>query len=286
MHFSLSTAALLLGYVSCALGQATTNATCTQDQSWSYNDLKQSPCQISAFLGAACNHGQWNIQPLPSGFTYSGPEGSTVNPCQCSTVTYAMTSACAACQNGTWLSWSAWSSSCTTVYPSIYTEAINLTTSIPGWAYGDFISPGTFEVAQASANITASPSTGTAPMTATNTNTISSSATSSSSVVLLGLIACGIAFLLYRRRMRTAPSAQFSNYAASSQAPIHSPVMMSEPYSPQPFNPTQAKFYNPDDPTTYPGTPPPGTIHTTDTSSLASPSRAGAPGQYSFAPEV
>ncbi|KAF7964354.1 hypothetical protein HWV62_9667 [Athelia sp. TMB] len=60
---------------------------------------------------------------------------------------------------------------------------------------------------------------------------------------------------------------------------------MSEPYAPKPFNPSAAKIYNPDDPTTYPNTPPPGTIHTTDRNSLA-PSRAGAPGQYSYVPEL
>jgi len=219
-----------------------------------------------------------------------------------------MTSACAACQNATWGSWSAWSESCTVVYPSIYTEAINTNTSIPGWAYGDFIGPGTFEVNQASANTTALPSTGTPPVTASITNTLSSSTSSPTTsatgaagsghkksnagaiaggvvggVVLLAIIA-GVLFFLRRRRTHTAPSAQFSNYAASSQAPINSPVLMSEPFSPQPFNPSQAKFYNPDDPTTFPTTPPPGTIHTTDSSSMG-PSRA-AVGQYSYAPEV
>jgi hypothetical protein len=90
----------------------------TDHLSKTYNSIEQNPCTVAAFLLSTCNGGSqssfscttsqpylrtgYNIQPLPQGYSYTGPTAGTSNTCKCSTVAYSLLSACDACQGSTW----------------------------------------------------------------------------------------------------------------------------------------------------------------------------------------
>jgi hypothetical protein len=48
---------------------------------------------------------EWAVEPLPMGAHYGGPQGRATDECQCSTIVYQLVSACADCQNRTFLSY-------------------------------------------------------------------------------------------------------------------------------------------------------------------------------------
>ncbi|KAG8932158.1 hypothetical protein FRC02_001575 [Tulasnella sp. 418] len=68
--------------------------------------------------------------------------------CQCSSVTYQLISACAACQDETWIPWSRWRFNCTDLNTSVGYWPLDLPpgTSVPAWAYMDPRSGDTFNV--------------------------------------------------------------------------------------------------------------------------------------------
>jgi hypothetical protein len=45
----------------------------------------------------------FEIDPLPQGRHYTGPDSGQGTPCQCNTVVYSLVSACAGCQGGQWI---------------------------------------------------------------------------------------------------------------------------------------------------------------------------------------
>ncbi|KAH7906646.1 hypothetical protein BJ138DRAFT_1117381 [Hygrophoropsis aurantiaca] len=110
---------------------------------WTTNSMNQSPCQVANNLFAAdpCNQSGISYPALtamtgPSSY-YNGPSIGQQTMCTCSTVIYALTSACALCQNGTFLGWSAWIGQCpaaNTVYME-WPASIPSDTAIPPWAY-------------------------------------------------------------------------------------------------------------------------------------------------------
>ena len=94
------------------------------------------------------------IPALPIGTHYLGPNASEANPCVCSSVTYSAISACAGCQNRTYIDWLRWSQNCTsiffTTFESIhinsmitvhqlcfsrFPEPLPSTVEVPSWAY-------------------------------------------------------------------------------------------------------------------------------------------------------
>ena len=109
----------------------------------SFNSQKQSPCQVASSLFSICTPGMFcciHIQVVLSliffpvgyivnqadpGSHYSGPTIDNQNACQCSTVSYSLISACAACQNATVTQWGEWSANCANVSISKY-SVINL----------------------------------------------------------------------------------------------------------------------------------------------------------------
>ncbi|KIM34553.1 hypothetical protein M408DRAFT_98001 [Serendipita vermifera MAFF 305830] len=100
------------------LAQIQTEATCAASFSWQENSLNQSPCLIAAYLQGACSAGVWDLPALPraadgSRQAYNPPDATARNPCTCSWAVYNLISACAACQDGAWASWSLWSTNCT-----------------------------------------------------------------------------------------------------------------------------------------------------------------------------
>ena len=89
-----------------------------------FNTQNQSPCDVAASLAAVCApggresclfytlhiisvnlHAGFNLDPLPSGYVYSGPLREFATPCRCSTVYYSMLSACGYCQFRNFLEW-------------------------------------------------------------------------------------------------------------------------------------------------------------------------------------
>ena len=67
---------------------------------------------LSIILAAA-------VDAIPVGNHYLGPTPSTATPCECSSVTYSLLSACGGCQNRTFIDWLTWSENCAT--PSFMT---------------------------------------------------------------------------------------------------------------------------------------------------------------------
>ena len=69
------------------------------------------------------------VPAVPAGNHYLGPNASDADPCRCSSVTYSMISACAGCQDRTYIDWITWSQNCTTVSNSVF-EFIHLNSII------------------------------------------------------------------------------------------------------------------------------------------------------------
>ncbi|KZT44530.1 hypothetical protein SISSUDRAFT_26429 [Sistotremastrum suecicum HHB10207 ss-3] len=109
------------------------NVTCITE-TWSLNSLGQTPCLVGADLGAACS--PIGIPPLDAPNTYfpSNPPSA----CECSTVFYALISACSLCQgNPTITTWNLFSVNCTKTSLASFPQAIPPGTSVPQWAYQD-----------------------------------------------------------------------------------------------------------------------------------------------------
>ncbi|KIJ06369.1 hypothetical protein PAXINDRAFT_20436 [Paxillus involutus ATCC 200175] len=296
----------------------TSNVVCLSLFNWMVNSKGQNPCLVTAYLAGACNGGQFEVYALPPNSAYLGPTAAGQNPCQCSTVTYATLSACALCQNQTYIAWSSWDLNCTTFYPSVFPVDIPNGTAIPAWAYQDVVTSDLFNVTLAettgdnpestathvqstgsavtstsavSASLTGSPS-----VTVTPTSTSSSSSSSNTGaiaggvvggVVALAAIVGVISYLaLKKKRSRVAPSAQFADPAAAAS---YNQSMHTNPFTP-PSTETQQRLYDPSDPSTFPTSLFSPTILTTPShnyqSSLSYPGQTGRPGGYSGAPEV
>ncbi|KAF8427665.1 hypothetical protein L210DRAFT_994990 [Boletus edulis BED1] len=130
----LATALLLVGP---AVAQFT-NAICLSSFDWMTNSKGQNPCLVSAYLVGACVAGGCIVDALHHPHDrYLGPTADEQNPCQCSSVTYNTTSACALCQNGTVVNWSRWSLNCSTLHPGVFSPGVPGGTAVPQWAFQD-----------------------------------------------------------------------------------------------------------------------------------------------------
>ncbi|KAJ6525641.1 hypothetical protein B0H19DRAFT_1198149 [Mycena capillaripes] len=117
-------------------GEPSTNATCSPSFAWSLNTLGQNPCLVAAYLGSVCDDGLFVVPALPNNLgVYEGPTVAQANACGCSSVFYSLLSACADCQSGHILTWSAFKANCSTVYPQIFIGDIPSATRVPHWAY-------------------------------------------------------------------------------------------------------------------------------------------------------
>jgi len=304
----------------CISARVITTATCVQFD-WMNNSKSQSPCLVAAYLESACSDGSesfihsiyapyivlcytlliipldWEVPELPEGAHYSGPTKLQVNPCQCSTVTYSMISACSICQNRTESPWSSWSLNCTTTYSQNFTEAIPADTAVPAWAYlavptSGFFDPGAAqEAGDAPESTAASPAPSSTPQSKSkksNSGAIAGGVIGG--FVGLSLILGAIVFFVIRRRRvhKVAPSAAYgsmlcgSTYQSSGLVPSPQPTSQFSVHSPFSSAHANPKLYDPSDPSTFPSSSPtPVTIYTTQ-------SEHGQPhdGQYNFAPEI
>jgi len=234
---------------------------CSSGLNWAYNGLYQSPCVVAAYLESSCNGGQFNIPKLPDGSQYSGPTSAQFYPCECNTVVYSLVSACADCQGGNWILWSAWSSQCPSVALSTYPKSIPDHTRIPHWAYLDVVTSNNWnesasEIAGDYPEVTpTAPSIVQASSTAAPQNSSSSNSNQNNSSSNTGKIAGGVvggvvgaallaAFILWylrRRRLRAVPRpSPFAEKAETFGSPDPSPSI------------STGKYYDPSDPSTFP----------------------------------
>ncbi|KAF8723784.1 hypothetical protein AX14_008680 [Amanita brunnescens Koide BX004] len=154
-------------------------ASCTDSNfHWTYNSLGQDPCDVAMVLSQPCGGG-YTFGPLVSGQEYTPAE---VNDCTCNTVRYSLISACAACQDGTWLPFSNYSKSCTQRFVQQYPETIPSNTRVPHWAYLTLSSSGTFDIVAAS-SAGGTESSDPAPTSTTSTSTSASSTSASTSAL-------------------------------------------------------------------------------------------------------
>ncbi|KAI0245139.1 hypothetical protein BJV78DRAFT_147273 [Lactifluus subvellereus] len=109
----------------------------TSQLQWIFNSLGQNPCIVAAYLLATCNGGSWSISPLDPGSWYTVFVDDE-NLCLCNTVTYSLLSACGACQDDTWTTWSQYSFNCTNKMPvSSFPNPVPSGTGVPQWALLD-----------------------------------------------------------------------------------------------------------------------------------------------------
>ncbi|KAH9973130.1 hypothetical protein BGW80DRAFT_1560735 [Lactifluus volemus] len=112
---------------------------------WTYNSMDQSPCEVTAALANPC-YDSSPIPAIPPGYSYSGPRVNDGITCKCSTVVYSLLSACAACQGGSWISWSNYIQNCSgSDLSRPYVFAIPSGTSVPYWARIDITVKGTWD---------------------------------------------------------------------------------------------------------------------------------------------
>jgi len=222
---------------------------------WSYNSLGQSPCGVAAYLEAVCNGGLWEIEPLPQGRLYRGPDAGQDNLCECNTVVYSLISACGACQGSKWILWSDWSFNCSSVASaSTYPKPISAGTRVPHWAYlnitptVDTWDPTAAKTAGDSPEATAAAvPTATAPShgSGSNRNTSRIAGAVVGGIVGIALLSASVLWYLRRRRRRAeARSSQSMNdtlYMAETPGPSDAGT----------FTPPR-KFYDPSDPSTFP----------------------------------
>ncbi|KAF8523980.1 hypothetical protein JB92DRAFT_3140622 [Gautieria morchelliformis] len=249
----------------------TSNVTCTTAQ-WTFNDKGQSPCLVAATLESPCTGGSLNVPPLSPGKGYSGPLSGMSNTCICSSVTYSMISACAACQGASFFGWNMWIANCLTSDISIssYPLPISSSISVPTWAYINVSVSGIWDPSAAQNNHSAGAADSSAAMPTSTSIPHSSSAHSPNVGAIAGGIVGGVvglllvllaAVCLYRRRIRS------SNVALVDQV-VHEKNAFGDQTSPPPklaaennaFSTAQTippRLYDPSDPSTFPPTPRP-----------------------------
>ncbi|KAL0068303.1 hypothetical protein AAF712_004690 [Marasmius tenuissimus] len=130
------------------------HATCTNSSfAWSFNSMRQSPCEIGESLGRVCRSGTsslvrlvdsgthnfsmlevFTIQPLQEGYYYSGINPPSVTPCVCNTVYYTLLSVCGLCQGGSAEKFDLWSENCTST-STTFPETIPMGVNVPNYAF-------------------------------------------------------------------------------------------------------------------------------------------------------
>jgi len=215
----------------------------------------------------------FTLDPLLPGYVYLGPTRLAANSCRCSTVYYSLLSACAYCQNQTYLDWSIYDQNCTDVYDQIFIDPIPSTIVVPHYAYLDVVTDNTFNVnaamnaggpesspgPQATSSTTAK---ATATATATNTSVPGTSKKLNIGAIVGGAVGgvavvvliVGLIVFLIRRRKQTVTTPSTTTFA-----PYASPQMSGADMSHSPTVPTMAsgRVYDPNDPSTFPSFPNP-----------------------------
>ncbi|KAI0259722.1 hypothetical protein BC834DRAFT_604199 [Gloeopeniophorella convolvens] len=252
---------------------------------WSFNSLKQNPCNVAVYLEASCNGGQFNIPPLPPNTNYRGPNAGQGNPCICSTVLYSLISACGSCQGSGWTQWSEWSLNCTSVSVASFPNPIPGGTRAPHWAFLDVTKADTWNAAAAQSAGEASPSSTSAPQQSSHHKSHAGAIAGGVVGGIVGAALLGALAVWFIRRRKLRAEAQ------------PSPYMSGEPVVAEAFGTgdsdtfPQHKLYNPNDPSTFPPsmrTTSPSVVHTTYNSDIGHGGTASPPprNQYNGLPLV
>ncbi|KAF8798154.1 hypothetical protein BYT27DRAFT_7203862 [Phlegmacium glaucopus] len=108
-------------------------AQCISGLNWTLNSMGQTPCYVAANLESICT--PTTVDGIPNNTHYLGPTLAAADPCQCSSVTYSMISACGACQGRTFIDWTTYSTNCSTVTFMTFPKSIPSNVLVPTWAY-------------------------------------------------------------------------------------------------------------------------------------------------------
>ncbi|KAI0341930.1 hypothetical protein BDW22DRAFT_1358021 [Trametopsis cervina] len=136
--------ALLAVLIACAAAQ-TSNAVCTSEFTWVDNSKGQTPCHVSAYLATACETHPVVVDALARGGHYAHPAGSNATACRCNTVYYSTISACAACHNASYTTWTSWKEGCGSPIVAQFPKDIPQDTAIPAWAFLDVTAVNEFD---------------------------------------------------------------------------------------------------------------------------------------------
>lgn len=225
---------------------------------------------MTVFLGGACVNGAFTLAPLQPGFVYLGPTALTANSCRCSTVYYSLLSACAYCQNQTYLDWSIYDVNCTTLYNEVFIDAIPSSTLIPHYAYLDVVTGNSFSVV--AAENAGGPESSSVPQATTTSSktTVTSTAPAHTTAPskklnigaivggvvggIAGLVAIGglIAFAVLRCRRPSVPIVPVTHTGNSYSSPQNLMTGLDSYNSSVPTTMTSGRLYNPNDPSTFP----------------------------------
>jgi hypothetical protein len=110
---------------------------CSSAFDWARNSKGQSPCVVARYLASQCSATGYTIPPLETpADLYGGPNLHAANTsCVCSTVYYALLTACASCQQGNSPTWTTYTTNCTEGVILGFMQPVPPATDIPQWAY-------------------------------------------------------------------------------------------------------------------------------------------------------
>ncbi|KAF8736920.1 hypothetical protein AX14_013737 [Amanita brunnescens Koide BX004] len=254
------------------------NANCSDSSyDWVFNSKGQSPCEVVEDLATACDPNGFTLQPISPGTSYNGPGPGQNNTCHCTSIFYSLISACAACQDGSWTTWTEYLQNCSSfVYLSVYPKPIPPDTSVPHWAYLNVsASHDLFNIVSASSAVGAESTGIPVPTARPKANPSSHSPRSPRPGVIAGavigsifgtLLLMGLLYGLYRRWLRyhqtrndgaeslAGQTRKLRSASPPSTLPtVSSPPLSSPGTSPPPRSDLHPrKYYDPDDPTTHP----------------------------------
>ncbi|KAH7344946.1 hypothetical protein B0J17DRAFT_712575 [Rhizoctonia solani] len=282
-ELSLALVLFAVASIRVASAQVTSNVTtCVQEYQWTINSLNQTPCLQSGYLSAQCNGGNWNVPGIPSGAPYRQPQGNGANICRCNTVVWNLIQACSLCQGGRTANWGNWISNCSTSNITIgsYPRQLPPYVAIPGWAYIDSTSQGTFQpqsareaAATASESISAPAQIQRPTSLGTSTPTSIPSSLSSNAGPIAGGVVGGVvglallailAWFVFRKKTAANGNPQpiqettLAGVTPDSMTRELVPAPQSDGYGPgpamyeQPYTPATHKPYDPSDPSTFP----------------------------------
>ncbi|KAI0290348.1 hypothetical protein BC826DRAFT_1027138 [Russula brevipes] len=209
---------------------------------WTTNTLGQSACKVMAYLQATCYGGSYTVYTLTPGNIYGGPSGIDIfNLCKCNTIVYSLMSACEACQEDPWETWSNYSDSCSKILPvATFPKPIPAGTRLPQWALLDVTQENTWNPNKSYAIRDATeigPGTVLGPSgvssvgpTSTSSSSSSSSGGSSNVGAIVGgvvggiaaiIIACLAVFYWLRRRRSLRSPINDESGALSGASPVN-----------------------------------------------------------------
>jgi len=137
-------------------------ASCPPIYAWADNIQHMDPCEVASSLMDVCDSSLPPLQPIINHEdTYRGPTTKLQSSCLCSSVIYALVSACSDCQGGLIESWPTWSTNCTSPLVDSFDGPLPANISVPAWAYFDVNSDPLYSPSAASSSAAALQATST-----------------------------------------------------------------------------------------------------------------------------